>query len=49
MSERERLKDERWELLNSFGRGPFYDGKVRMRIEEIDRRLGTTTTRTVED
>jgi hypothetical protein len=36
---RERLGDERWRLMNSFGNGAFADGKTRDRIAEIDTEL----------
>ena len=36
---RESLEEERHRLDNSFGYGPFHDGKVRDRIAEIDRLL----------
>jgi hypothetical protein len=41
-SARERLEDERWRLMNSFGNGPVADGQTRDRIAEIDAQLATT-------
>jgi hypothetical protein len=35
-----QLLDERWRLLNSFGKGGVHDGKARERIEAIERELG---------
>jgi hypothetical protein len=34
-----RLEQERWRLQNQFGRGAFEDGRLRERIEAIDRAL----------
>lgn len=36
---RERLEEEWHRLQNSFGYGPFYDGKIRDRIAALDRQL----------
>ena len=36
---RERLENERHILENHYGHGPFVDGLIRQRVEEIDRRL----------
>ncbi len=41
---REQLETERNVLMNSFGRGQFHDGRLRERIEEIDRRLSRLQT-----
>lgn len=37
---RDRLEDERWELMNSYGRGPVIDGAISLRIQQIDAMLG---------
>ena len=36
---RERLEDQRWELMNNYTGNPYWDGLVRDRIAEIDRQL----------
>jgi hypothetical protein len=42
----ERLEDERWRLMNSFGNGPYRDGQLQSRIDEIDGQLKALTTKT---
>lgn len=36
---RERLRNEHWELLNSYGQGSHIDGAITLRIAEIERIL----------
>lgn len=47
--ERYRLEDERWRLMNSFGNGPYQDGCVQRRIDEIDAKLTATSAGTTGD
>lgn len=36
MSKLERLEDERWELLNSYGYGSYHDGLVTERLRKVE-------------
>lgn len=39
MTELERAAEIRWQLMNSYGHGAYYDGLIAARIRQIDLRI----------